>query len=62
MLTEHVTKLQTALGLKLTGEFDAETTMALAKLQTERLGWSDGIYSAEIDGLLGLCVFGDGKC
>ena len=59
---ERVKKLQTASSLNPTGEFDADTVVALAKLQTEKLHWSDGIYSAEMDTALGLCVFESGNC
>ena len=59
---DRVKTLQTALGLQPTGNFDRDTTLRLAGLQNEKLGWSDGIYSAEMDRLLGFCVFGGDKC
>lgn len=59
---EHVKKLQAALRLPQTGEFDGMTAKGLADLQTTKLGWSDGIYSPEMDQQLGLCVYERPDC
>lgn len=59
---DRVKKLQTALGREATGSMDGDTVKALADLQTAKLGWSDGIHYAEMDRLLGLCVFANETC
>jgi hypothetical protein len=55
--SEHVKKLQAALGVEVTGYQGAATTSRLAKLQDEKLKWSDGLYSPEMEERLGFCVF-----
>ena len=54
-----VEKLQTTLGISVSGFFGPTTTMKLAELQQAKLGWSDGIYAPEMDRLLGFNIFGE---
>lgn len=58
---ESVQKLQTALGLQPTGYFGPNTVFALAKRQSEQLGYADGIYSPEMECLLKLGVLESAK-
>lgn len=51
-------KLQAALGLTPGAYMSPEAVKRLAELQLKTLGWSDGIYSREMESLLGLCVYG----
>lgn len=60
--SDAVAKLQAALGVAPTGSFGPQTTAALGKRQFEALKWSDGIYSSEMDRLLGLCVLRGTDC
>ena len=55
----EVRKLQKTLNLNATGYFGPKTVKALADFQKEKLGWADGIYSREMDRLLGLGVYSD---
>jgi len=59
---ELVKKLQTALGLEPAGVMGATTVKRLAEVQTEKLGWSDGVYSPEMDKALGFCVLSGAPC
>jgi hypothetical protein len=51
-----VSRLRVALGLSADDIFDIQTMKALVARQTETLGWSDGIYSPEMETRLRLCV------
>ncbi len=53
----YVKAMQTALQRPATGFFDAQDRIALAALQREKLGFSDGIYSPDMDKSLGFDVF-----
>jgi hypothetical protein len=55
---EPVRKLQAGLGIgNPDGDFGAITKTALVRLQQTRLGFADGIFSPEMEGLLGIQVF-----
>ncbi|MGL4398982.1 MAG: hypothetical protein ACRCXD_03860 [Luteolibacter sp.] len=55
---DAVRRLQAALGItQPDGSFGAITKMKLVNLQRSRLGWADGIYSPEMEELLGIHVF-----
>ena len=58
----HVSRLQTALGLATdTSQLIGPVTRkALIDRQQSKLGWSDGIYSPAMDGLLGFDIFAVG--
>ena len=50
----RVAQFQTALGLSVSGTFDAATKKRLTEVQTQRLNWADGIFSSEMENLLQL--------
>jgi hypothetical protein len=54
---DRVRALQQKLGLSADGVFDAKLKKALAEHQRKELGWADGIYSPEMDGLLKYDIF-----
>jgi len=54
---DEVKALQTALRRTPTGKFGAEDVAALARLQQDKLGYNDAIYTPELDSALGFSVF-----
>lgn len=57
---DEVKRLQAGLSIAQDGIFDHKVRKALVQLQNQRIGFSDGIYSPEMDKLLALNVFGAG--
>ena len=53
---DRVRALQTSLGVPADGIFNAAVKKALVTRQVKQLSWADGVYSPEMDGLLGLDV------
>jgi hypothetical protein len=58
----RVKKLQEALGVPIDSRMNPKTVEALARLQFDKLGWWDGIYSPRMDELLGFCVYRGKHC
>jgi hypothetical protein len=54
---ESVRTLQSKLGLEPTGLLDADTRKRITDIQLEKQRWADGIYSPDLDQLLGFGVF-----
>ena len=52
-----VRRLQAALGLPVTGDFDPKLKRKLADVQRAKLGWADGVYSPDMDDKLKIAVF-----
>ena len=54
---KHVRRLEQLLGERETGIFGPKVAKALADYQKDKLGWATGVYSQDMDGLLGWDVF-----
>jgi hypothetical protein len=59
---EPVKKLQSRLGVAVSGYLGANTTNAFARVQQAQINLSDGILSPVLDASMRLCVFSSTKC
>ena len=46
---DAVRKLQAALGMTVSGDFNINTKKKFAEVQTAKLGWADGVYAPKMD-------------